>query len=294
MKIKTIEESIKYIKDKKGFSFFFAGMDYVATEEWFMKKDCLRLLSFVNDRRAIKKRCANNCLTFVDSGAFSAMNRKLSIDMDEYIEWLNEYEENLLMYCQWDYIPQNEQTAEECAKKTWDNYLYMKKKLKNPDKLVYCYHYLEDIKWLKQALDNNVKVVALRGLAKRGKNIRYEFLTQVEQVIKKSGKDVLVHAFGMTGFDVLERFKFIDSADSSTWLYTSKFARIDTICLKKVYFGEDLEIPYNYQNLDLLQQMDVDMELNCYGFDAEDMKQRRMRSLYEAKFWQNKMENFER
>ena len=290
----TIQDSIKYIKDRQGFPFYFAGIDYVATEDWLIENECLRLLSFVNDRRTIEKRCDRGALTFVDSGAFSAMNRNLSIDIDEYIEWLNKYEKNLLMYCQWDYIPLTEEVAEEYAKKTWENYLYMKDKLVNPDKLVYCYHYLEDIKWLEQALQNDVKVIALGGIAKRGKNIRNQFLTEVQQVIEKSGKDVLVHAFGMTGFDILEKFTFINCADSSTWLYASKFGEIETSCCKKVYFGDNLEKKNHYENLDLMQQMDVDMELDCFGFKVDDMKQRRMRSLYQAMFWQNKMENFDR
>ena len=127
--MKTIQDSIKYIKNRNGMPYFFAGVDYKATEDWLIKNDCLRLLSYVNDKRLIEKRCEQNQPTFVDSGAFSAMNRKLSIDLDEYINWLNEREENLLMYCVWDYIPLTEEVAEEYAKKTWENYLYMKDKL---------------------------------------------------------------------------------------------------------------------------------------------------------------------
>lgn len=290
----TVKETINYIKNRKGMPYFFAGVDYKATEEWLIENNCLRLLSFVNDKRTIEKRCERGALTFVDSGAFSAMNRNLQINIDEYIEWLNKYDENLLMYCQWDYIPLVEEVAEEYAQKTWENYLYMRSKLKNPDKLVYCYHYLEDIKWLEQALENDVKIIALGGIAKRGKNIRNEFLEQVEKVITKSKKDVLVHVFGMTSPEVLQRFKFIDCADSSTWLYASKFGEIETTWHKKVYFGNNMEKKNHFENLDLVQQMDIEFELDNYKFKVEDMKERRMRSLYQAMFWENKMQNLER
>lgn len=289
--MKTIEESIKYIKNKKGFSYFFAGQHYFSTEQWFMNNDCLRLLSFVNDKRLIEKRCKNNCFTFVDSGAFSAMNRQLSINVDEYIDWLNKYEQNLLMYCQWDYIPLNGNEAELCAEKTWDNYLYMQNKLKNPDKLVYCYHYGEDIKWLKQALNNDIKVIAIGGIAKRHKKTKYEFLEQVEKTIKQSKKDVAIHLFGVSSLDILNRFTFVTSSDSSSWLYPAKFGFIDTNCLGSVYFGEKENKKNNYYELSLHNQADVDIELNNFGFKPKDMQQSKLRSIYQANFYKYRMEN---
>lgn len=283
---------MKDLKNRQGFSFFYAGQDYVATEEWLIANGCLRLLSYVNEKTLILKRCKRGAKTFVDSGAFSAMNRNLEINVDDYIQFLNENHENLMMYCQWDYIPLDQKSAEECAKKTWDNYLYMKNKLKDSSKLVYCYHHMEDIKWLKQAIENGVRLIAIGGIAKKSKKIRYEFLSQVEEILEQyPDEDFIIHAFGMTGQDVLKRFDFITSADSSTWLYPSKFGEIETTICKKIYFGDDLNKKHHYKNQDLLTQMDIDLELEKYGFSAEEMTQRRNRSLYQAMFWKDKMLN---
>lgn len=283
----------KEILERQGFSFFFAGADYKATEEWLMENNCLRLLSFVNERRLIEQRCKLGVKTFVDSGAFSATNRKLEINVDEYIEWLNQYHENFIMYCCWDSIPVGDLEPEECARKTWENYLYMKDKLEEPRKLVYCYHYGEDIKWLKQALENGVKLIALGGLAKRGKNQRKVFLEEVEKVVKDYD-DLIIHAFGMTSFEILERFEFITSADSSTWIYPSKFGEVGCNSYGMVYFGDDMTKKHNYWNLDLDVQAEVDNDLEKFGFTYEDMKERRLRSLYQAHMWNEKMLNFKR
>ena len=283
----------KEILERNGFSYLFAGADYKATEEWLIENNCLRLLSFVNEKRLIEQRCSIGAKTFVDSGAFSATNRKLEINVDEYIEWLNQYHDNFIMYCCWDSIPVGDLDPEECARKTWENYLYMKDRLNEPKKLVYCYHYGEDIKWLKQALDNGVKLIALGGLAKRGKNQRKTFLEEVEKAVKDYD-DLIIHAFGMTSFEILERFDFITSADSSTWLYNPKFGEVSCPSYGNVYFGDDMTKKHNYWNLDLDIQMEVDNDLEKFGFTYEDMKERRLRSLYQAHMWNDKMLNFKR
>ena len=61
-----------------------------------------------------------------------------------------------------------------------------------------------------------------------------------------------------------------------------------------VYFGEDLSKKHNYWNLDLDTQMEVDNDLEKFGFTYEDMKERRLRSLYQAHMWNDKMLNFKR
>ena len=45
----------------------------------------------------------------------------------------------------------------------------MKSKLTDPHKLVYCFHYGEDVSYLIQALESGIDYVALGGVARKGK-----------------------------------------------------------------------------------------------------------------------------
>ena len=75
---------------------------------------------------------------FIDSGAFSAWTRGEQIDVDEYINWINERADFIDLYGQVDTIPgdkikgHTQEQVEEAARATWENYLYMTEDEKKP------------------------------------------------------------------------------------------------------------------------------------------------------------------
>ena len=174
---------------------------------------------------------------FIDSGAFSMWTRGISIDVDKYIEWLNERADYIDLFGQVDAIPErgaNEQQVRQAAEKTWDNYLYMRARVKKPKSLLYTFHVGEPIEFLERALewtDENgeyIPYIALGGMVGKPAPVRDSFLRRCYDVIRKSSNpNVKVHAFGMTDRDLLTKYP-ITSADSTSWIMTGATGSVMT------------------------------------------------------------------
>ena len=270
------------------------GCAIASVEKTIRANDFCRLLSWVSERKVIEKRCTLGYSTFVDSGAFSAYSRGIEIDIDEYIDWINKWHPNLERYCCWDTIPTDDITPDVSAPRTWENYLYMRSKLTDPHKLVYCFHYGEDVSYLIQALESGIDYVALGGVARKGKKQRYEFFNSLIPIFEEY-HHVHVHAFGMTAIDILNNFPYINSSDSSSWLYPPKFLRIHSTNFDTVFFGQDMSKEANrketIQNLNTLELALLEQELNTRGFTIDDMYQNKHRSDWQILFWADKMKN---
>lgn len=198
-----------------------------------------KLYSYENDKKLIeewvnkkKENPNNNASLFVDSGAFTAWTRGKSIDVDKYINFINERSEFICLYGQVDSIPGDrvhgatQEQVLESAEKTWQNYLYMYSKMKNPKGLLYTFHVGEPLSFLRRALEwrdekgNPIEYIALGGMVGKTKEIRRKFLDSCYFVIKKSSNpNVKVHAFGMTDFELLSQYP-VTSADSTSWVMT--------------------------------------------------------------------------
>ena len=289
----------KAFKDK--YDFYLAGCAIASVEKTIRANNYCRLLSWISERKVIEKRCTLGYSTFVDSGAFSAYSRGIEINVDDYIDWLNQWHPNLERYCCWDTIPTKDIDPSVSAKKTWENYLYMKGKLNDPNKLVYCFHYGEDISYLINALDSGIDYVALGGVARKGRKQRYEFFTQLIPIFEMY-PHVHVHAFGMTALDVLNDFPYISSSDSSSWLYPPKFLRIDTDNFGAVFFGADKTKEINEKesvdNLTPLELGVLAQELATRGFTIDDMRNlgkehtgNKERSDWQIYYWVDRMNN---
>ena len=279
---------------KEKYDFYLAGCAIASVEKTIRANDFCRLLSWVSERKVIEKRCTLGYKTFVDSGAFSAYSRGIDIDIDEYIDWINTWHPNLERYCCWDTIPTDDITPDVSAPKTWENYLYMKSKLTDPHKLVYCFHYGEDVSYLIQALESGIDYVALGGVARKGKKQRYEFFSSLIPIFEEY-PHVHVHAFGMTAIDILNNFPYINSSDSSSWLYPPKFLRIDTDSFGTVFFGEDMSKEVNEKesinNLSPADMLVLEQELNTRGFTIDDMYHNKHRSDWQILYWADRMKN---
>jgi hypothetical protein len=219
------------------FHLYLAGGDSPSLRQPIQKLGCDRLFSQLNDRRGIKNHIEHlqnggTGRLFIDSGAYTAHTKGTELDVDEYINYLNEIEQYCEIYAQVDYIPgvfgqpKSKEDQLSAPEKSWENYNYMRPKMSNPDKLLPVYHQGEDIKWLKTMLETTFdgQHVPYIGLS-CSKDISHTewplWFDEVFHTIKTSSNpNVKTHAFGVTSLKYIPQYPFT-SSDSTSWL---KFA----------------------------------------------------------------------
>lgn len=224
---------------------YFAGGGSTEVNSYMDSLKCDRLFSQLNDRKAIANQIESfkkgeSGRIFIDSGAYTAHTKGTELDVDEYINYLNDIEPYVEVYAQVDEIagtfgqPKDPKEVAEAPGISWENYLYMRPKLKNPDKLMPVFHQGEDFKWLENMLETTFdgNHVAYIGIS-CSKDISYtewpKWFDEVFYTIKSSSNpNVKTHAFGMTSLKLLPLYPFT-SADSTSWV---KFAAYGTAVTK--------------------------------------------------------------
>lgn len=292
----SVPQSILDVIKKGGFPYFYAGGTSNVIEEYLNANNCVRLQSYATERRNIIKRAANGQKTFVDSGAYSAMTKGIDINIDDYIEFINQYDDSIILACQWDRIPDDKTDPETSAQETWKNYLYMRERVKNPDKLLYVWHSAEDIKWLEQALEFKPRInyMALGGLVGKSVKQRDEAMKKCfDTIAKSSNPDIMVHAFGMSNRKLLDKYPFT-SCDSTTWFQAARFGCIQAVDFKSFLVSErkTTESDHIY-NLPEEVKSAVEFDITRLGYTVDDVvNDACARRVYQAKYWNDYFSNF--
>ena len=162
---------------------------------------------------------------FIDSGAFTAWSKDISIDVEKYINWINKYDEYVSAFGQIDAIPPRGsgfEVLEEYCQKTWQNYLYMIDRVKSPKKILYTFHFGESFEWLKKALEfrfpdgSPMEYMAFGGLVGRTTQERVLFLNRAFEIVKNSSNpNIKIHGFGVSSKNMWTHYPFY-SCDSYT------------------------------------------------------------------------------
>lgn len=214
------------------FNLYLAGGDAVPLDLTY--EDNVGILTTFADgpttvKKFIEKR---HCKTFCDSGAYGVAHSGKKIDLDQYIEFINNTPE-CEVFAVLDEIPwtpfgePDTEVKHRTADNTWNNYVYMLERVKPEykDKLVCAYHYGEPDTALERLLEGidgyKPKYIALGGRAGISTKKLYSQLDDIfwPTIKKSSNPNVKVHAFGVTVFEMLERYPWY-SADSTSWLRT--------------------------------------------------------------------------
>lgn len=222
------------------FDLYLASLDdnKIMNDAW--ENDWPLLYSQINNRGCIINRLSapTNGKLLIDSGAHSAHTKGITLDLEEYIGFVNENIDKFTLYVQVDKIPgvyRMPKTAKdwlEAPQLSWENYLYMREKSKDPSKLVPVFHQGEDLKWLRNMLDytfSDGSHIPYIGLSPRGDvslKAKYDFSAECFATIQNSSNpNVKTHAFGATSLEMLERLPYT-SADSTTWVLVSAFGQV--------------------------------------------------------------------
>lgn len=246
-------------------SYFYAGQKFS------------KFIELLENKKANKK-------LFIDSGAFTAWTKQKPIDVDEYINFINTYSEHINLYGQIDVIPgdivkgHTPEQVEEAAAATWENYLYMRPKMKKPEGLLYTFHVGEPYRYLEQALewrDDNgqpIPYIALGGMVGKPVPMKKLFLDSCYSIIKKSSNPkVKVHAFGMTSFSLLEAYP-ITSADSTSWIMTGANGNITTDVGIIAISEKAKRLPEHYTHLCPSHQEAFEKTISKYGFTLDELQ----------------------
>lgn len=215
------------------FDLYFAGAQWLGLDDWIIENKCCRLQSQLLDRSRISYIIDKDFKgkLFIDSGAYTAYTRDAILDVDEYIQYINNINDYVTIFAQVDKIPGQhgkEKTLEEITeapKLSWENYLYMRDKVKSPDKLLPIFHRRENWKYLEQMLETkfdgkHISYIGIAATTDSSVQEKEEWFHKVFDVIRKSSNpNVKTHAFGMTSLKLLESFPFT-SADSTSWIMT--------------------------------------------------------------------------
>lgn len=277
------------------------------TEEIFKRhKDFLVAFKQGSDKSLkILKQVNSKSKFFIDSGAFSSWTKKKEVDIDAYIDWLNDNDDMITIFAQLDCIPgtpgkiPTKDEREEAANKTLENYLYMIEKVKSPEKCLFTFHLSEDYKHLEKFLnmdfskylkDFKPEYMALGGMVGSSEIEKEKFIAKCFEIIEKSKiPNIKVHLFGVTQLSILEKFPKVTSADSTGWIMTAAMGNIyydtGTLLISDWQFGDKNHVSH-YITPEMKQKIER------FGFTLEQLqKDPGLRCIYNACFLDEQVKN---
>lgn len=170
----------------------------------------------------------------VDSGAFTAYTKGVTLDVDDYIKFLNEYGDDIEVFVACDSVPDPANVDTSFADKTWENYLYMYERLR-PEirhKLIPVFHYGEDFKHLVRMLEyvhedgSHLAYIGLAISLEGTTKVRINWANECRKIIESSSNpNVKTHAFGVGVKSVLDYIN-VTSTDATSWVKRAAFGMI--------------------------------------------------------------------
>lgn len=220
------------------FDIFFAGSQAKEIDDMIMENNYCRLFSQIGEWKGILDwvECIKSGKTksklMIDSGAFSVKTRGITVDIDKYIEKMNQIGEYIYCFANLDVIPDSPKHEDvyNGAKQGWENFLYIQKHCKYKEKCMFVYHRHDPKEFLESAIqyykeNPELKYFALGGLIETPNT--FEFICEMCDRLKKELPYVKIHLFGYTRLKRLQYFN-ADSTDSTTWLQVGALGYIIT------------------------------------------------------------------
>jgi len=232
------------------FDFYFAGATTNRIREWLVSLNANVLKSYYTDQATIKKffeykKNGWKGKLMIDNGEFTFHRHGGSIDIDEYIAWLNTYDEYIDYAIAVDNIPgkwRQPRTLKDyqvSTQKTWENYLYMIERVKSPHKLLPVFHQGDDFSALERFLAlKDLKYLCIAGSKDLTNADREVFYEKCFARIDRVRPDIKVHCLGSATISNVEKFRFT-SLDSTTCNMVAAMGNI-FIDGQVIYVGDKL------------------------------------------------------
>jgi hypothetical protein len=211
----------------------------------------------------VKKKDTSNFITsyFLDSGAFSAWRKSVLIDINDYISFVKINECSIETFANLDVI------GDPIA--TWKNQRIMENAGLNP---VPCFHFGEDLKWLKKYIER-YEYVALGGMV--GKTKRKALIMWLNQVFKIINSDNKIHGFGITDLLLLKKYPW-HSVDSTTHAVAARMGEIfisnhNKTEMFRICISNQRNVLNNVQNKSRIIKKLIIEEIECGEISMEDL-----------------------
>lgn len=248
------------------------------------------------DRSAIKKaiqwKQEGFCRwLFIDSGAFSVHTGKANTTADEYIEYINSIDEYVDICAQLDTIPgrfgqpKSKEDYAESAKKSWENFLYMRTKLKSPHKVMPVFHFGEDFSALENMLNwtdengDHLDYIGISPANDASQADKNAYLQNVADVIKAScNPNVKTHLYGMTSLDALSKYPCY-SADSISHRLVAGYAKVLSAHFGVISVSKKSRTAKTKSNMSFVETADelnmkkLTDEIESLGFTLEQIQE---------------------
>ncbi len=271
---------------------YFAGSSYNSVMKLGQKYNVCKLFTQLTERKSINEWAAlkhNKEITsdiMVDSGAFSAHTRGASLNVEDYINYINGLGDGISYAIQVDHIPgkfgqpRNAQQVIEAPKKTWDNYLFMRDKVNNPDSILPVFHQDEDFKWLKNMLDyknvNNksLKYICISSSKDKHAALREDWYYKVFNIIQRSSNpDIKIHSLGTSSLTHMQKYPFY-SSDATSWIQVAARGYIYTDKGMMLVSDQTIQSSNGENNafMDPIKRKYLEEYVPQFGISCDDIK----------------------
>lgn len=253
--------------------YFSGGTTSKPITEFMRQNNCSRLFSYYNDKKVIESKVCDD--VFVDCGAWTAFMKGVDIDIDVYADYLSTHSDCFKLAASLDIIPKDD--VNKSAEDSYNNFVYLRKKLGVAQPIIPTYHMGESIDNLKKLLDYSdefgpVDYIGVGAVAhNKNRDVRDDFLNSVFTTIYYNRPGIKVHLFGLTDLALLDKYP-IYSADSTTWLIAGAMGELITdfgrIKISDKNFKRDSVKGYSVQALEALSSY-----IQNYGFTLEQLQE---------------------
>lgn len=210
---------------------------------------------------------------FLDSGAFSAWSKGVTIDMRAYCDYIKR-NDDILLKVDGD-LWASVLDAIGDAEQTFQNQLAMEKLGVRP---LPCFHFGEDPKYLEYYVANYTSIT-IGGLVGKSDNVTRPWLDMIweKYMIDGAGRPKLrVHGFGLTRPDLMRRWPWY-STDSSSWVQIAAAGGVLVLPEARVISVSSQSPNRKVENQHLttipeVMRTAVNAKLRSYGGDPERLQ----------------------